>query len=261
MSQDVTVIDLGELNGSRRPDPRAGAAAHLGELNASRRSGRRAMAATDHFTFTAPRATSQAARGLRPTARVAASLSIFIPGAGQLLAGEVTSGLFFLSSMGFLAALGWAIVVSYDRILGTLGLFGLPAIIPFCAVVFVYLMAAIIHISCTLHAHALGFDSSEARGIHPVWAGFASLLVPGWGQMLNGCTGRGALFLASLWTFGAGWLLVTAPVQRMLGSLGLHVPLPTNAAWAALILFTVPAIVWAVAICDAASRAAADRRA
>ena len=125
-----------------------------------------------------------------------------------MLAGAVTHGLFFLSAMGLLCTLAWAIVETFDRLTGTLDLFNMPRAAALGTLAVLYILASILHLCGVLHVHTLLPRTRRDR--HPAFMGLASLLVPGWGQMLNGCYGRGTLFLASLWSFGAGFSWATA---------------------------------------------------
>ena len=52
----------------------------------------------------------------------------------------------------------------------------------------------------------------------------ASLLLPGWGQLLAGHRRRAVLFLGGLWILGAAWLLVTPSGMRVLSRVGLMLP-------------------------------------
>ena len=78
--------------------------------------------------------------------------------------------------------------------------------------------------------------------------------------MLNACYGRGTLFLASLWAFGAGWLVLSPKVHHMFSRAGLELPRAMTTGWLTLAMVTAPMILWALAIYDAASYAAAARR-
>ena len=73
---------------------------------------------------------------------ITGSLSLFVPGAGQLVQREVTRGLFFICSLGFLAALGWAGITSMDRLVHTMDLFRLPRGMPFWILAAIYAAGA-----------------------------------------------------------------------------------------------------------------------
>jgi hypothetical protein len=51
---------------------------------------------------------------------------LFVPGLGQLIAGEIAWGLFYLSGIGFCAAFLWAVLASLDRVVPTLRLLDVP---------------------------------------------------------------------------------------------------------------------------------------
>ena len=63
-----------------------------------------------------------------------------------------------------------------------------------------------------------------------------------------------------LWLAGAGWILVSPAAESLMADLRLYLP-----AWASILAtpavrWTLPAIIWTLAVYDAASRAAAGRR-
>ncbi len=188
---------------------------------------------------------------------VAGSLSLFIPGAGQLLVGEREWGLFYLSWTGLAAALLWAIGSRLAGVSHTLELLGCPREAAFWAMVALFLAAANFHVSSVLHAHDLASPSC-GRGPHPLPAAIASLLLPGWGQILNGARKRAAFFLSSLWFLAAAGLPFSGWGHSTLRTFGLALP-STLSVWIAPALGTLAAVVWSVAIYDAASCAAQQR--
>ena len=141
--KDVSVFDLGELD-----------APHHGPTNGSAygRAVPPTRSRTAYEEFPASFATAYPApRG----AGILPSLSIFVPGAGQLLLGRIAMGLCVLSSIGFLGTLGWAILASIDRLARTLDLFGIPATTILVTLLAIYILTAILHLCGVLHAHAL----------------------------------------------------------------------------------------------------------
>ena len=245
MEQDELVYDLGEL----QPEPR--------------RSRREFPSSVDGPQSQSPRSQSRPSTGRagpRSTGpALADSLSIFLPGSGQLLAGEAKWGLFFLTAAGFLATFTWAITTTFDRLVFTLDILGLSPRLLLFSLAILYVAAAALHLSGVLHAHALGYSASERRGPHPVLAGIASLLVPGWGQVLNSHRRRSALFLGSLWVLGAAWIAVSPLGSWTLSRAGLRVPASLLEGWGPSTLVTLTAVLWVVAVYDAGAGAAARR--
>jgi hypothetical protein len=235
LSPDVPVIDLGEVDAPRRMrGTQTSAPAKAVRFDASN----------------ARRIPSLAIYAEPPRSGLLASLSLFLPGAGQMLAREMAWGLFFLSSLGFLGALAWSIVVTIDRLMATLDLFELPPQGVLWVLPLLYISAATLHVWGVLHAHGLG--SPWRREIHPFWSALASVLVPGWGQVLNGACGRAAVLLGSLWPLGAGGILISPLGRRTLSIVGLEPPLAARHGIAVGVLLAALVVVWAISVHDAA---------
>jgi hypothetical protein len=217
---------------------------------------------------------TQAATAVHPRARHVASVakparspieylldsaSLFAPGAGQVLRGELMVGLFFLSSIGFVATLTWALLDSIQRIDATLPFLGFPREAGLWALGAVYGASALLYL-----ANVLSVDSSDtardAGALHPALVGAASAVLPGWGQMLNGDRKRAAMFLGALWIVAASWLLVSPQFERLLALLDLYLPLGARMFASPGVRWTAPAVIWTLAVYDAASSAAARRR-
>jgi hypothetical protein len=243
MSQESAVYDLGDLDRGTRersaPGHESPAPARRTDLRELRRH---------------PKASIQSARPW--TGRdFGRSLSVLVPGSGQVIRGDHATGLFFLTSLAFVAALAWALTGSIDRLAATLALLGHPPALAVWALAGLFVVAAALHIGSVLDA---GFGSVPAR--NPLVAAIASGMVPGWGQLLNGDRFRAVFFIAMLWLAGAGWILVSPAAESLMAELRLYLP-----SWAAILAtpavrWTLPAIIWTLAVYDAASRAAADRR-
>ena len=251
MSQDDAVYDLGEV-----------------ELEQSRSAFPPVFDATRPQPAVRPfsRTLDRRGNGRRPSGTIsrlgpalAGSLSMFVPGLGQLVAGEVAWGLFYSSGVGFCAAFLWAAVKSLDRLVPTLRLLDVPA----QAIAVTLLGAAIVamglHLVGVLHAHALGDETGGGSLPHPIVAGIASFVVPGWGQLLSGHRRRAALFLASVWVLAAAWLAMLPSASRVLARFDVRVPPEMRDGWGPILLLALPAVVWVIAVYDAASGAAVER--
>lgn len=179
------------------------------------------------------------------------SFSMFIPGAGHILRGDLSVGLFYLASMGFFGALSWAILGTLDRLGATFSVLGLPSEIGPWALGAIFLCAAATYIGnvCT---SASGRQYSDAQGAPaPLLSGIASLIIPGWGQAISGRRIRAALFLSGCWLVGGAWILVSPLVQAMLDSQGLSLPRALALLGSPLVRWTLPAILWTIAVYDA----------
>lgn len=238
MSRDKTVYDLGVVHFDEevvpsRPKPRA-----VGPRGTPREP-----------TKTTPDAGSA----------VSGSVSLFVPGCGQILAGEVASGLFFLSGVAFCAAFLWAVSSSIERIVPTLSLLGIgPTVVALTAMV-TFFAGAMLHVAAILHADGLDDAAGPRRAPHPVTAGMASLLVPGWGQLLNGHRRRTALFLLGLWAAAGSWVVVTPWASHVLSVLDIELPARLRDGIGPIVLVGVPVLIWIVAVYDAAAGAALER--
>ena len=184
------------------------------------------------------------------------TLSLFVPGAGHLARGQFKVGLFFLASIGFLATLAWALFGTVDRLAETLVLLGQSRAFGIWALGGIYVVAAGLHVGSVLTLAGRGGFAP-----HAVVSGLASLLVPGWGQILNGDRKRAALFLGGLWLVGGAWLLFSPACRDMLAALRLHLPNGLLLLSSPPVRWTLPAVVLALAVYDAASSAASANRA
>jgi hypothetical protein len=100
MSQDSAVFDLGDLDRAAS-DPSSSTAT---SSRVDRRAGPREVRHGAPASIAAVRSWSGTDLGQ--------SLSIVLPGSGQIVRGDVSVGLFFLASLGFVAAMAWAVTPS-----------------------------------------------------------------------------------------------------------------------------------------------------
>jgi hypothetical protein len=188
-------------------------------------------------------------------------MSLLVPGSGQLLLGETSLGLLFLTSLGFLACFAWAILATLDRLAGTLSLLGLSLEAVYWALAAAYALAAVVHLASVVGAAR---PRSEHDSGHPWLAGIASSILPGWGQVLNGHRARAALFLTCVWCTAAVWIVTSTWTTRLLNTWSPGVSAWEGAlrdpivVWAAR--WTFPLLVWCLAVYDAAAAAARHRK-
>ncbi len=239
MSQDKSVYDLGEV------------VLEAPEVPLRRQHAKETARRT---SIPVPPPSARASTG----AAVAASVSLFLPGCGQLLAGDVAVGLFFLTGFGFCSAFLWAIVSTVDRIVPTLSLLGIDAMVLTVATIATAFSGALLHVAGVLHAD--GCDLGPRRAAHPVGAAIASMLVPGWGQLRSGHRFRAVIFLGGVWTTLALWALVLPAASPFLAAVGLSVPAWLRDGAGPIVLVTLPVVIWIVAVYDAAAGAVAERR-
>ena len=235
MANDTTVYDIGEVEATPMRPPALRA-------TVVRPRPERPVAASSHG---APQADAMT--------YVANTLSLLLPGAGRLLRGEWTAGLFLVSSVGFLVALGWAVLETLARLDATLPLLALPREAGVWALGVVYAGLCAIHVGNLLNG--AGEASAHHRGPHPTVAAIASAIVPGWGQLLNDHRFKAAAFVGGLWIVGASWILVSPPSSELLRGFDMHLPPVLLVFCSPVVRWTLPAVVWALAIYDAATGA------
>ena len=237
MPQDEAVYDLGEVDLKERR-PVAFPAVFGADSFGNARSERDARA-------------SRHTGRVRP--QLAGSLSLFVPGLGQLAAGEAAWGLFYAASLGFCAAAVWAVFTMRANLVATMKVLELrPEILVVTAAAFV-VIAMLLHLAAIWHAQSIAGGADES-GAHPIVGGLASLLVPGWGQILAGRPKRATLFVGTLWLIAAAWCAATPLGMRALHALGIDVPPAIRDDWGTAILIAAPAILWIIAIYDASRR-------
>jgi hypothetical protein len=195
---------------------------------------------------------SRSSAGVSP--RLAGSLSLFVPGLGHVVAGEPTWGLFYAASLGFCAASVWAALSLRASLLATMKVLELRTEILVVAVAGLVVTAMLLHLAAISHAQAITGGADDGDGAHPIVAGVASLLVPGWGQILAGHSKRATLFVGALWVIAGAWLAATPIGMRGLHALGLDIPASLRDDWGNAILIASPVILWIIAVYDAAKR-------
>ena len=198
-------------------------------------------------------------RGPRAGPALTGSLSLFLPGTGQLVAGDLPKGLFFATSIAFALAVLHALVTTLDRVIPTFELLGIPPALAGGALACLLYAAAALHVSAILGAYSAAPDSFGAAP-HPVLAALASAIIPGWGQILVGHRRRAACFIGATWLIAFAWLIVTPVGLGVLSQLGLALSRGAREGWGPIALVTAPVLLWSLAIYDAAIGAAMRRR-
>lgn len=191
------------------------------------------------------------------------SLSLFIPGATQMFQGRIALGLFYVTALAFMGTLAMAILGTMDRLAPTLVLLGAPVALAFWTLGIAYVLAAALHLSAVWTAQDPVADRDRPLRYPPVPAA-ASLIVPGWGQILNGDRMRAMLFLGSCWLIAGVWIVSSQSATDLINAY-----VPIVAPWeqfarGPLVLWTLkwtaPVVLWCLAVYDAVSSAAGDRR-
>jgi TM2 domain-containing membrane protein YozV len=175
---------------------------------------------------------------------------VLVPGLGHLLlrrylAGSIWAGI--VITMGLALAGGWRIL---PRLWAAAEALGLP---PHAAVWLLGVLGVLVGVlhTASVVSSCVEAANSTAPPARPAVASFASLLIPGWGQLLNGHLMRGALLLVVTWTSVASWLLVSGPVEEMLIAYQLYLPSALALLASQPLRWALPAAVWPLAVYDA----------
>ena len=177
-----------------------------------------------------------------------------MPGFGHLVRREFRTGLFFLTMTGMVLTVGWALLGMIAPLTLTLTGIGYSRALIVWMLAVLYGVAAALHVASVWSA-AVDDEPRLGRG-HPMIASCASMIVPGWGQLINGHRVRGALLLAGLWFLGAAWVLASPAFSGILDSLGLFVPGGPATLASPVVRWSITSVIWALGIYDAAVGAA-----
>jgi TM2 domain-containing membrane protein YozV len=185
---------------------------------------------------------------------IAASLSMFVPGAGQAYNGQRQLGLLLFLFQGLAAAAHWAIGQRWSEIIGLVQLFGWSEWQLFRALaladvaIVAVLLGGIYHAWLRAEHDAGGYDAT----VQPVFSGLASLLVPGWGQFLNGQPGKALCFFSGLLggLYVLGFTLLT-PAARLMEEADPSHGLLTRATSIAMGVLGAGVLLWILSVYDA----------
>ncbi len=237
MRQQTAVYDLGDVDGG------------VGQRQPAFASPDPNRASTAAFVAPAP----------NPPLDWVGSLSLFVPGSAQILGGHFSVGLCLLCCMTFLGTLAWALLDGLERLIATLGVLGYPTEFALWGLGAVCLGACLFHVLGVL-TRPDDEDYGRPRvAPHPAIPAVASALVPGWGQVLNGDRKRAAVFVMGLWAVAAAWILASTPARELLDNHGFFLPRGLEVFGSPAVRWTLPPVVWALAVYDSATSAAARR--
>lgn len=185
--------------------------------------------------------------------RLAASCSMLVSGSGHFLHGRWKTGAAYLAVPCLAAGLHGLLGAYWSGISGFAARFGLdePDLLFGLLLIDVLVVAVLLAGVWTSYAlgRACSGDLREPRP-HPAAPALASLLVPGWGQIINGQPLKSLAFLGKTYAgllALAAWWLIPAPIDRLLS--GLSDALPPGLVLSG---FAAAALmVWAVSLYDA----------
>ncbi len=186
---------------------------------------------------------------------LAFSLSLFAWGTGQFYNHQWKRGLVFSLLMGFYGAAIAFVVFHWDQAATLFAVYGVPPMFVITTGSILYLSGIVLWMSQALQAYktAVRTRRDTFRGVPiPVLPMFASLVVPGWGQMLNGQRkkGTGFLLVSLAGLAGAPVLIATPALWPMLQTASDRL-IVERAVSVALVVTLVFLMAWLIAAFDA----------
>lgn len=150
--------------------------------------------------------------------RVPSSLSLIVCGAGQLYNRQTRLGILFLLTELLAVAIHWAVIDRWSSLSQVARLVGLEGdrlqVAALCieSVLVLFILGQVFQ----AYHRAEGLAGQPRPRPHPMLAGLASLLIPGWGQILNAQIGKALFFLGAA-LVGSAALIVSAPGAEFSG--------------------------------------------
>jgi len=190
--------------------------------------------------------------------RLGASCSMLLSGCGHLIHHRWKTGVFYLAVFAGALATPFLLGLAWPRLETLAARQGLGAgdLLVGLLLLDVFFIAA--WLSSVSSAYAIGRayrGDVVDEAASPLAAAAASVLVPGWGQIVNGQIGKALVFLAVVYAGALGglaWLALPGPIARlstgMLG--GVSSTLPVLVVTVALAV--IGSVTWALSVYDAA---------
>jgi len=190
----------------------------------------------------------------RAGAVVASSLSLFACGAGQAYNGQAKLGL-LLFLVEVLAAIGhWSLIQTWPTItsLGNILAIGEKEIFVSVAVTdFLLIFLLLYNVAQAYHQADQDGDRFEGFG-YPILSGIASMVLPGWGQLLNAQLGKGLFFLFCLLSEALAFLLLfVPPFSRVFATLDIHQLIEGRTAETMVAIAASAVLTWILSVHDA----------
>jgi hypothetical protein len=218
------------------------------------RDGSRGRGSTLRGVDSTVRSFSRKSAGSGGGAPLASSLSLFVCGAGQAANGQWKLGLLLFLTEGLALAAHWSVVKAWPFFRDLAHIFAVSEEELFLALA----AADFLLVFFLLYNIAQAYHQGEAnRGVFqgldmPLLSGLASLLVPGWGQLLNAQLGKGLFFLFCVLTETyVVALLVLTSFFHLFPRLGLETLLQTRGEIVGLCLFFFASMIWILSVYDA----------
>ena len=193
----------------------------------------------------------------------AATLSLFFCGAGQIYNGQGQVGALMLVTQILVGACNWAAIQLWPRLVSLGVLFGMSEWNLLLSMVGIDL-AVVLMMLAGIH-QAYRFADGDGYGFsgtdNPIVAGMASLVLPGWGQLVNAQAGKAVFFLFAFLS-GVGIILLTrlTPFLPLLGSVDAGQTLMPRVASGVMVTVGAACLLWVISVYDAILVAGFRRR-
>lgn len=190
----------------------------------------------------------------RSRAPLASSLSLFICGAGQAYNGQVKLGmLLFLAEV--LTVVGhWTVITIWPTLKDLAYIVAISEqelFLGLAALDFLIIFFLLYNVAQAYHEGENRGGRFQGLGM-PVVSGMASLLVPGWGQLLNAQVGKALFFLfCLLGELYVGTLFVLTYFFHLFPQLGVEALVRERGDVVGLCLFFYTTMIWVLSVYDA----------
>jgi hypothetical protein len=201
---------------------------------------------------TVPLAPESQTTSARPAG--AASLSLYVWGSGQWLNGDRDLAILLVLCQGLIVALHYLVIATWGPIRRMAHVFFIEEwelLLGAAAIDFWLIFLLLFNVS-------QAFKSAERQrgpfhGLRQPWlSGLTSLIVPGWGQLLNGQLGKGLFFLLAF--LMQAYLLafyLTTPLYRIVSDLDPNQLLLRDIIQYGKVVLVVTTLLWLMSVYDA----------
>lgn len=185
--------------------------------------------------------------------RLAATFSMWLSGTGHFLHREWKLGTLYFLALSFILSFHYFLHHGWSQMRSLVGRIGLGEADLFIGVILVDLYLLLVLLSGIHSAYRIGrayAGEEEEPSPNPILAATASVLIPGWGQIINGQIRKAMFFLFFFFTLILGLGLFYSlkdPVSRLV--LGGGDPLQTLLVGFSLAGYGI--VVWSLSIYDA----------
>lgn len=208
----------------------------------------------------APRATSRSKiRYAQPPASgsralLASTMSLFICGAGQAYNGQGQMGALLFLTETFLVALNWSLCRMWPEVKELADVFGVTDLQILLTMATLDFLLVFLAMTAVYQAYrqAERDDGQFGGKDNPILSGMASLIIPGWGQLVNGQPGKAVAFLFfGLTGVFTVVLLVFTPFLAMLNEVNAWRDMSTQLNTGVAAVLAAAGIIWILSIYDA----------